>query len=339
MHTVVVLNYRGKEDTLACLAGLREGPHSASVRVVLVDNGSGDGVLEEALTRWPEVETVQLLENEGFTGGMNAGLRVALGSTSDSVTILNNDTLVSASDIVRLGREAVSRRAAVSPTIYYADDPARLWFGGGTMQPETCLPRHMSPAEVSEYDRTHGAGEPREVAILAGCCVTAPVSIWTSVGLLDEDYFLFFEDSEWSVRALDRGVPLLVLRDVAIRHKVSASFKGDYSFLGTYYYTRNGLRFHQLMGASPLVSARFLRRHPIPPVVRAVREGRFWGSFKLGVLVCAAVGHRLVGRYGRAPAWTERLAGAPSPVGARGLSGVQVPGAMAASAATRDRRS
>lgn len=313
MHSVVVLNYRGREDTLQCLQGLCDGPGSASVRVILVDNGSDDGVLDAASARWPSIDTVQLRENQGFTGGMNAGLMVALAADTDTVTILNNDTLVSASDIIRLGEEALTHRAAVSPSIYYADEPDRLWFGGGIVQPETCLPRHLSPAEVEEHDRRHGATGPRDVAILAGCCVTAPVLVWNTVGLLDDAFFLFFEDSEWSVRARRRGVPLLVLRDVAIRHKVSVSFKGDYSFLGTYYYTRNGLRFHKVVGASLATSARFMRRHPLPPVARVAREGRFWDASKLGILTCAAVAHRLVGRYGRAPRWAERVAGARVP--------------------------
>ena len=89
---VVVLNYKGRTDTLDCLQSLVAG--SPAAEVLVVDNGSDDGVLSFVRQRWPNVRTLQLEENRGFAGGMNAGIRWAIEAGADTVTVLNNDTLV-----------------------------------------------------------------------------------------------------------------------------------------------------------------------------------------------------------------------------------------------------
>ena len=110
--------------------------------------------------------------------------------------------------------------------------------------------------------------------MLAGCCVTATRETWELVGLLDERYFLNFEDSDWSMRAHAAGVSLVVDTRVRIEHAVSASFRGAYSYLGLYYYARNGLLFGREHGRRAFpANVRFLRRHVLPDVVGPARRG------------------------------------------------------------------
>jgi len=143
---VVVLSYRGRNDTLRCVASLVDG--NAEAQVVLVDNGSGDGVLEEVRRRWPDVETVQTGDNLGFAGGMNRGVQWALARDAASVTVLNNDTVVPPGVIATLVERA-QQGVAVSPEVRYAAD-GRVWFGGGVVDAETGLARHLSEAEIAQ---------------------------------------------------------------------------------------------------------------------------------------------------------------------------------------------
>ena len=216
-HVVVVLSFRGRQDTLACLDALLATGHDYSVLVV--DNGSFDGVLEETARRHPDAFTLQTGRNLGFAGGMNAGLRWAMDRGAQTVTVLNNDTLCTP-DAVRALESCAESGAIVSPQVDYLASPDRIWFAGGVVDADTALPRHLGETELEALPS--GACSPTDT--LAGCCLTARADVWRRVGLFDERYFLLFEDAELSLRAARLGVPLLVCRQIRILHRVSASF-------------------------------------------------------------------------------------------------------------------
>lgn len=303
-HVVVVLNFHGREDTVSCVESLVEGAPEALVLVV--DNGSHDGTLAAVQDRWPHVHRLQNPVNLGFAGGMNSGLRWALERGASTVTVLNNDTVLPAGALSALEATAGSARA-VSPEVRYLDDPQQVWFAGGRVDEDSGLARHLSAGELSASPASAEGLRPSQT--LAGCCVTAAAETWCRVGLFDERYFLNFEDSDWSLRARAVGIDLVVDTHVLIQHRVSASFTGAYSYLGLFYYTRNGLLFiHDRAGGSVARAARFLRRHVIPDPVRRARRGERRDASRRALVIAVAVGCRLRGRYGRAPAWLERRA-------------------------------
>lgn len=300
-HVVVVLNWFGRDDTLECVRSLADGSPEATVLVV--DNGSFDGTLEDLARDFPTVETLQTGANLGFTGGMNAGIRWALERVATTVTILNNDTLVPPGTMHRLAQVALSG-SAVSPVVTYVDDPGRAWFAGGVVDPETGLAHHGPSAGLTPVD----ADGTRATEIIAGACLTATAATWRSVGLLDDRYHLIFEDSEWSLRARAAGVPLRVDTRSTVAHRVSASFSGPMSYLGLYYYTRNGLLFTRSHGADTATTARFLRRHVLPRIRARSGEQRVRESGRTGLVVAAAVLSHALRRYGPAPEWLAALA-------------------------------
>ena len=303
---VVVLSYRGRNDTLRCVASLVDG--NAEAQVVVVDNGSGDGVLEEVRRRWPDVETVQTGDNLGFAGGMNRGVQWALARDAASVTVLNNDTVVPPGVIAALVERA-RQGVAVSPEVRYASNGA-VWFGGGVVDRATGLARHLSDDEIADSFPEPG---PRSVETLAGCCVTASADVWRAVGGFDERFFLIFEDADWSLRARGLGVDLVVDPSVHIDHAVSASFVEDRAVLGLYYYARNGLLFGRRWRTATNTedrygAYRFLRRHVLPEVTGAWRRGDRRAAWHRQQVLALAVTHHLRGRYGRAPATLEERA-------------------------------
>src|SRR6185369_5007283 len=93
--SVIIVNWNGKNDTLQCLSSLskidKKGMH---IRIIVVDNGSTDGSLRIIAKKYPDVVTIPLERNFGFTGGNNAGITYALDHGSDIVWLLNNDTFV-----------------------------------------------------------------------------------------------------------------------------------------------------------------------------------------------------------------------------------------------------
>lgn len=304
---VVVLSYNGRADTLECVDSLVVG--SPEARILVIDNGSYDGILEAVQQRWPGLDTLQSDTNLGFSGGMNAGVQWALKAGAATITVLNNDTIIPPGVIAacaRLARDGV----AVSPEVRYADGTERVWFGGGVVDSRTCLARHLSEQEIVELFGANNESQ-RNVRVLAGCCITASSATWREVGLFDERYFLNFEDSDWSARAERVGVRLVVDPQVFIYHKVSASFTGAYSYLGFFYYTRNGLLFGSSLRRWDVgARLRFLRRHVLPVCVGAVRRGDWKESGRYALVLMAAVSSHLCRRYGRAPRRLETRAAA-----------------------------
>ena len=133
------------------------------------------------------------------------------------------------------------------------------------------------------------------------------------MGGFDERYFLIFEDADWSLRARRLGVPLVVDPVVTLDHVVSASFTGDRALLGLYYYARNGLLFgHRWRTSTPAADRcgayRFLRRHVLPQVTGAWRNGDRTAALRRQQFLMVAVAHHLRRHYGRAPRWLEAKA-------------------------------
>ena len=283
--SVVILAWNNASDTLACLESLkRDAPGSITI---VVDNGSTDDTYQEiAASRLADV-LIRNKANLGFAEGNNVGLRRALELTSPLIMILNNDTVVTPGMVERLAATALENAGcAVSPLIVYNDDPDVPWFAGGIL--DEGWPRHLRPDEL----RPMPTGL-RDSQILSGCCIIAHRDIWTEVGLFDTDYFLIFEDSDWSLRARSHGVTLLVAYEAVLRHKVSRSFRsGAASMLGAYYYGRNGVLFHARWQRRYL--PRFLADRIIRPLGRAAlaRRGRKSAAFALAGVCAAFLGSR-----------------------------------------------
>lgn len=295
-HVVVVLNWHGRDDTLACVESLVMGsPESA---VLVVDNGSFDGTLDAVRSRWAHVRTLQLDENTGFSGGMNRGIRQALGLGAGVVTVLNNDTVVPPGALAQL-RSAATDDLAVSPTVMYRDAPDEIWFGGGTLDVVDAFPHHTDPADLGPC-----RGGIRLTTLLAGCCITATATAWQRVGLFDERFFLNFEDSEWSLRAAEHGVRLGVACEVRILHAVSASFSGSAATLGSFYYVRNGLLFNRIAGGGVRSRLRFIRR-AARGTLRDRSVSQVWRTALVVGWAAAAFALR---RFGPAPRALQRMA-------------------------------
>jgi GT2 family glycosyltransferase len=313
---VVVLSWRGRRDTLACVASLVDGSPGADVLVV--DNGSEDGVLEAVRDRWPHVATLQTGDNLGFAGGMNRGLAWGLERGYDVLTVLNNDTLVDAGALDRLAALATTGAVAASPRIVRLGDGADgagdgdLWFAGAVLDDADGLPRHRTATEVAPE---LAAGVPFGADLLTGCCVCATAATWRLVGGFDARYFLDFEDSDWSLRARQRGVRLLVDPEAVVRHRVSASFTGPASYLGTFYYARNALLFAARWRAAGVSGRGLLRHRVLPQPVRTWRDRGPREGLRTAVVVAAALAAHVVRASGRAPRPLEALAASWAPRG------------------------
>jgi GT2 family glycosyltransferase len=289
---VVVLNWNGADDTIACLRSLKEA--TMPLHVIVVDNGSTDDSLQRIGAAQLADEILATHANLGYAGGNNVGLQHALDGGFEILAVLNNDTVVEPNSFELLAASlSGSQHRAVSPDVRYTDRPGDSWFAGGVV--DRGFPLQLARIDASGDMR---ALQPSEW--LAGCCITARRETWEVVGLFDERYFLIFEDADWSMRAVRRGVALYVLPPSTIRHRAGQG--GRWPALGGYYFVRNGLRFQARY--FPRHMARFACQwliHPAPGLLRR-RQVRVLAFGWLGALSF------LTGRSGRAPRLLERLA-------------------------------
>src|ERR1700687_3585794 len=91
---VVLVNYRGWQDTLECIASLQAIEYGQGLDVIVVDNGSGDESRERIRTGFPDVHLMEMDRNLGFAGGCNVGMRAARERGNEFIWLLNNDTVV-----------------------------------------------------------------------------------------------------------------------------------------------------------------------------------------------------------------------------------------------------
>jgi GT2 family glycosyltransferase len=223
---VIVLSWNGlglTRDTLASLAACRL-PEGWRLRTLVVDNASTDGSPQMVRDEFPQAELLALPENRRFAGGNNAGLERVLDQGCDAAMLLNNDVMADPDLIVKLLAALAEnpRAGAATPLIYFAPPTDRIWYAGGRCEPWMA---HSSHRAIR--DRDHGQFRSVEpTGYLTGCCLLATAEAWRRVGLLDERYFIYAEDADWSLRARAAGYELLFVPTARLWHRVSASSGG-----------------------------------------------------------------------------------------------------------------
>jgi GT2 family glycosyltransferase len=243
---MIVLNWNGRDDTVACLRSLRSLDYP-NYEVVMVDNGSIDGSVEAVKASFPNVAILETGENLGFAEGNNVGLRHALAHGADYALLLNNDTEV-AHDFISLlvdAIEGIPQAGVAGPTIYYFDRPTTIWSAGGTIDWSRGRTRMVG---LDEVDRGQFGESPRPVDFVTGCALLIKMPVVEQVGLLDPRFFTYYEENEWCLRIARAGFKILHVPQAKVWHKISPVAR-EASPQVHYYMTRNRLLFLRLSRA------------------------------------------------------------------------------------------
>lgn len=238
--SIIILNWNGRDDTLACLAPLHQIDYTA-YEIVVVDNGSTDDSVAAIRTSYPQVTLIETGHNLGYVGGNNVGLEYANATHADYALLLNNDTEV-APDFLSLlvdAAETDPKIGIVGPTIYYHTEPERIWSAGGAIdwaRGSTWM------VGLNEIDRGQFGGAPRPVDFVTGCALLIKMPVVAQMGLLDPRFFAYYEETEWCVRVARAGFKILHVPQAKLWHKISLVARGT-SLTVYYYMTRNRLIF------------------------------------------------------------------------------------------------
>lgn len=215
---VVVVNWNGRDLLDDCLGSLRGG--YPDVRVIMVDNGSTDDSVAYCREHHPWVEIIASPVNLRWAGGNNLALsRLRDEGWPDQVLLLNNDTIVPEGTLARLvdALAGEPRAWAATPRICYAAEPGRIWFDGGRVGRWTGWVAH----EGIRVRAGHRPLTPGFTDYATGCAMLLERRALEAVGLFDEGYRLYAEDSDYSLRLRAAGGEILHAPTALVLHKVS----------------------------------------------------------------------------------------------------------------------
>lgn len=271
---VIVLNWNGWKDTIECLDSLFRS-EGASFVAVVCDNASSDESVAklsdwaasnlvpsqfQLLTRSEAEADIRLNDNcrfvlienganLGFAGGNNVGVRLAMNQAgSEFVWLLNNDTVVDAhalANAVKRMRQDSRIGLCGSTLVYYHHRDTVQSLGGAVYSRWTGRARHLGAFSLlSEVPAEPGGVEGR-MSYVIGAAMMVRREFIDIVGLMQDDYFLYYEEIDWAIRGA-KQFRLGYAPDSIVYHKEGASIgtsANGGSVLSVYYLFRNRLRF------------------------------------------------------------------------------------------------
>lgn len=294
--TAIVVSWNDAKDAVRCVEALRASDYS-DLEFVVVDNGS---LPEHARALEQCLDVSQLLRlpaNTGYTGGFNVGIRRALADGARWVVLINSDAVVEQGTITALVDVAASRADAafVGAIIVTDDAESRVITAGATLDDRLELHHHGAGHPPPPRDTL-----PWAVRIVSGCVMLVRAAAIEEIGLLDEDFFAYAEDIDWSLRAERAGFKIYIAPAARAFHP-DPHVRDDASASVVYYMTRNRLllarkHFPERRAAIWLRFARTAVSWTVRPRWRAKREQR---DALVRALIDAARGRR--------GAWTEAV--------------------------------
>jgi GT2 family glycosyltransferase len=235
---VIILNWNGLEDTIECLGSLEKVTYS-NYQVIVVDNGSeGDDV---KILRGRFGDYIHIIENDrnyGFAEGNNIGMRYALANLGpDYLLLLNNDTVVAPDFLTQLvtAAEQDSAIGVVGSRTYDYQAGSSTSLVGGRVNWWRGNTPHIRSDDIIDK-----GSNIREVDRIEGSCLLARREVVEKIGMLDPEYFAYWEETDWCVRIRRGGYKICCALDSKIWHKGQHSYVDS---LKLHYFLRNNILF------------------------------------------------------------------------------------------------
>jgi len=263
---IIILNFNGWADTLECLDSLNRINYD-NFEILLIDNASKEKI-KIVDSRFPRLKITQIFNdlNLGFAGGNNIGIEMALERGAEYILLLNNDTIVESDFLSQMMHVAQTNKEAgiLGPIIYDYVDHNKIQFAGGRINWSKTRgehqivmpgllwhpdPKSWIPASAGMTDKMNNIFE---TDYITGCCLLIEREVIEKIGLMNEDYFLYYEDADWNLRAQRAGWLCGIAPSSKIYHKGSTS-STEFSFPYIYYHSRNGLIFGAKFGNKFLI--------------------------------------------------------------------------------------
>lgn len=251
---ILVLNWNSYGDVAQCLDSIRHLSYD-NFDIIVVDNGSSDNSGAKLDKDYPNVEVVFSENNLGFSSGNNLGIQHLRDRGADYVWLINNDTEIPDSQTLRklvAVMESNPGIGIVTPQIYEYPDTDTVWFRRGEINLRFGAYYHSKNKKWFLHGSKKKNLKPQEKSLqedksllrneyLPFSCALFRETLFSEVGLLPEEYFLYVEDVEYCLRTMNAGYQLATVPDVKVYHEKSSD--SSLSPIRSYYGVRNHYLF------------------------------------------------------------------------------------------------
>ena len=205
---IIIVNWKQYELTKSCLDSLQKIEYD-NYKIILIDNESNQKKLKLLKNQFENIKTFPNEKNLGFTGANNIGIEYAIKNEFEYVMLLNNDTEVNKKFLTPLLKSFQNDNSlgAVQPLIMNYNNRAKVWNAGGYLNNFFGFPYTNKSNNKNQ-----------QIDWITGCCMLLKTNVIKKVGLLDENFFAYYEDVDWSLRIKESGYKLGFVESSVIFH-------------------------------------------------------------------------------------------------------------------------
>lgn len=236
---IVILNFNSYEDTIECINSIKKVTYP-NYKIVVVDNDSKDNSVKVLRDKYPELSILVSNENLGYASGNNIGIKYALEENAEYICVLNNDVVVEKNFLEPLIKifEVDNKIGMVGPCICEYSNRDKVQAMGAYIN----LYRGLAMGQCEGADYSSIKNKLFDVDYLGGACFIVKAEVFKNIGLIPENYFLFYEETEFCLNAKRKGYNLICVYDSKVYHKRSATIS-KYTGLSYFFLNRNRIVF------------------------------------------------------------------------------------------------
>jgi len=261
MTYIIIINYNNSFDTIDCIRSLERA--RGFFKVIVVDNGSSSTdylklkeffqtinnassySIDELLLAGVSTQytLIRSEENLGFAGGNNLAIKIAIGQSDfQNILLLNNDTLVDTNFLEELTQFHKKNDGyhLIGGRIFFENKKDKIWYDGGRYNKYSTSVTHTNENKL--LSEISGDENPHETDFITGCLLFIPGNALQKIGLLDESFFMYFEDLDYCLRAKNEGFKLYHVPKSMIWHKIGSSSGGKLSVFAAYWLAKNRIK-------------------------------------------------------------------------------------------------
>ncbi|MCP5004007.1 MAG: glycosyltransferase family 2 protein [Planctomycetes bacterium] len=235
---IIILNWNGHEDTIECIDSCLNLNYS-NFYVIVIDNHSTDDSVKIIRNKYPDIILLEFSKNLGYGKANNIAIRYAMKNKADYIWLLNNDIVVEENSLEQLvySYENISGIGLMGTKILNYYDKNVIDYVGGNFNKTNGSTSHVgrNKHDLGQYDNQEIVTD-----FITGCSVFSSSDFLNRLGPIPEEYFLYYEDVDWSLRASKMGYIQYVNTKATVLHKCSSTSK-RIKGIATFYITRNRL--------------------------------------------------------------------------------------------------
>ena len=250
---ICTVTHNSKEKVLACLSSLfGQTPNLETVDIVVVDNNSRDGIVEEIRTKFPTVRLIVNEHNCGFSKAVNQGLRVL---DARYYVLLNPDALVLDQALIRLAKfmDENPEVGICSPRVLNQDGSVQYQARRGEARPWDVFSYFSGLSRLfpdnprfSGYLLTHiDNNKVTEVQAVSGSCMMIRRDVIAQIGYLDERYFAYQEDTDYCFQARQAGWKVYYVPRAEVIHYGGQGGSNINPYFSSYHWHRSYFLYYQ----------------------------------------------------------------------------------------------